>query len=374
MLKSITKIAFRIHGLVGLVAGIFLLLIGLSGSILVFYHEIDATVNADKLNIEPNGRQPLPLDSLFKIVAQITDSSTGILYDAYYSNPNVAYEFRIYTHKEKSYSQMWLVSVNQYTGEILRNGAFDFSTSFLHWLLVFHYSFRLGGFGILLTTIFALLLFTSLITGIIIYRKKFFKSLLFRFPIKNAHGKFSISNFHRAIGVWSLVFNGIIFFTGFLMTWTSLTPEYWKEENTIPLRQHAFLPKVSIDSLLNGTKNIFPDFEVKSIYQSSEDTTELTISGDMKSTSSIYKPNSASATFNSTTGELIKTFDINKEKSFDNWWGLSYSTHIGTFGGQTTRWLYVFIGLTPGLLSISGAFLWWRRNKQKYIDRTKNGI
>lgn len=145
-MKSVTKIAFRIHGLVGLVAGIFLLLIGLSGSILVFYHEIDATVNVDKLHVEPNGRLPLPLDSLFNIVAQNTDSSTGILYDAYYSNPNVAYEFRIYTPKEKSNSQMWLVSINQYTGEIVRNGAFDISTSFLHWLLVFHYSFRLGGF------------------------------------------------------------------------------------------------------------------------------------------------------------------------------------------------------------------------------------
>ena len=61
------------------------------------------------------------------------------------------------------------------------------------------------------------------------------------------------------------------------MTWTSLTPDYWKEEDKIPFRQHAFLPKVSINSLLNKAKIIFPDFEVKSIFQSSEDTTELSI-------------------------------------------------------------------------------------------------
>ncbi|NOT94362.1 hypothetical protein [Ferruginibacter sp.] len=54
---------------------------------------------------------------------------------------NVAYEFGIYTPKEKSNSQMWLLSINQYTGEI-ENGAFDISTSFL---LAFSFSLFILG-------------------------------------------------------------------------------------------------------------------------------------------------------------------------------------------------------------------------------------
>jgi uncharacterized iron-regulated membrane protein len=38
-----------------------------------------------------------------------------------------------------------------------------------------------------------------------------------------------------------------------------------------------------------------------------------------------------------------------------------FPIHIGAFGGLATRILYVFIGLTPTLLSLTGLALWRRR-------------
>jgi len=39
--------------------------------------------------------------------------------------------------------------------------------------------------------------------------------------------------------------------------------------------------------------------------------------------------------------------------------------HYGTFGGLPTRILYVFVGLSPLILFITGFVMWWFRRKQK---------
>lgn len=39
--------------------------------------------------------------------------------------------------------------------------------------------------------------------------------------------------------------------------------------------------------------------------------------------------------------------------------------HFGTFGGLPTRIFYVFVGLSPLILFITGFVMWWHRRKQK---------
>ncbi|NJP12192.1 MAG: PepSY domain-containing protein [Leptolyngbyaceae cyanobacterium RU_5_1] len=39
--------------------------------------------------------------------------------------------------------------------------------------------------------------------------------------------------------------------------------------------------------------------------------------------------------------------------------------HLGTFGGLPTRILYVFVGLAPLLLLVTGSVMWWHRRKGK---------
>ncbi|MEH2143698.1 PepSY-associated TM helix domain-containing protein [Nostoc sp.] len=51
--------------------------------------------------------------------------------------------------------------------------------------------------------------------------------------------------------------------------------------------------------------------------------------------------------------------------------------HYGTFGGFATRILYIFVGLAPLVLSITGFVMWWYRHITKpltkpRIDTTSN--
>ncbi|MGV0026870.1 PepSY-associated TM helix domain-containing protein [Phormidesmis priestleyi] len=45
--------------------------------------------------------------------------------------------------------------------------------------------------------------------------------------------------------------------------------------------------------------------------------------------------------------------------------------HYGTFGGLPTRIFYVFVGLAPTILMITGVVMWWHRRKPKVknVDR-----
>jgi uncharacterized iron-regulated membrane protein len=39
--------------------------------------------------------------------------------------------------------------------------------------------------------------------------------------------------------------------------------------------------------------------------------------------------------------------------------------HYGTFGGILTRILYVFVGLSPLILFVTGSVMWWYRPRKK---------
>src|SRR5207249_4225604 len=45
--------------------------------------------------------------------------------------------------------------------------------------------------------------------------------------------------------------------------------------------------------------------------------------------------------------------------------------HYGSFGGHGTRVLWIFMGLVPGVLSISGFLMWWSRVVVKRLRRSR---
>ena len=64
-----------------------------------------------------------------------------------------------------------------------------------------------------------------------------------------------------------------------------------------------------------------------------------------------------------TIGRVLASRDKRTAAWPAQWEALVGPLHFGTFGGWPTRALYVAVGLTPGLLALTGFALWYRRRR-----------
>lgn len=363
--KYLNKLAFAMHSWLGLISGIFLLLLGLSGSALVFLKEIDHTINADLLQVKPSGKV-LPLDALYRKIGKDHPNLAGVAWLNPDAGPNEAYEFRLYQNDGKlSTYDLGMISINPYSGETLRIGNLkNLNPSIMYWILQFHWSFQLGIPGLLLATLFGITMLLSSLTGVIIYRKQIWKVLTFRTHLKWTNWRTKSSSLHRLVGVWALLFNVIIFFTGFWMNKFSLDTAYWKKQ-TISCPPNS-LSKQSMDIMLGKAIKSMPELTVKNVYLPTQPEKNFKVSGTIKGQSTLFD-NGNSVTIDPSTGEVISIARLAEKSGWEKVEATFFALHVGNFGSVPIKILYVIIGLLPGLLSITGALLWWRKVRKRYI-------
>lgn len=362
---NLTRVlAFSLHSWLGLISGVFLLLLGLSGSALVFLKETDHFINADLLHVNPTG-QPMPLDTIYRKIGRQHPNLTGIAWLNPSAAKEEAYEFRLYQNDGKiSTYDLGMMSINPYSGRILRDGNLkDFNPSFMNWVLQFHWSFQLGLPGLLLATLFGITMLLSTLTGLVIYRKYIWKVFSFQVKIKWTNWRTISSDLHRIVGVWALFFNVVIFFTGFWMNKFSFDPSYWKKQ-TVSAPANV-LADQSADQMFQTARNAMPDLIPQNIYLPTQAEKSFRLSGPLKDQSPFfYSGNTVS--INPVTGKVSTMERLTDKDIWEKAEATFFPLHVGNFGGIPVKVLYMIIGLLPGLLSITGALLWWRKVKKRY--------
>lgn len=359
LMKISSRLAFSMHSWLGLITGVFLLLLGISGSALVFMKEIDHLVNADLLRVEPT-EKILSLDHIYRKIGSDHPNLAGIAWVNPDAAADEAYEFRLYQNDGKiSTYDLRMISINPYSGKILREGNLkNLSTGFMHWLFQFHWSFQLGLPGLLMATIFGITMLLSIITGLVIFRKYVWKVLLFKVKIRTNNWRTISSSLHRVVGVWALVFNVVIFFTGFWMNKFSLDREYWNGQ-TVSAPANT-MSSQSIDKMLKTAKARMPDLIIKNVYLPTQPGKNFRVRGTVQGQSSIFDGINA-VSINQITGAVTDITRLSEKGISEKLEATFFPLHVGNFGGFPIKVLYVLIGIMPGLLSITGALLWLRR-------------
>ncbi|MCE7062221.1 PepSY domain-containing protein [Dyadobacter sp. CY343] len=359
---------FRLHSWLGLITGIFLILLGLSGSVLVFKTELDQLANQDLLRVSPleTGNSGDALMRCYETITSRYPNLDGIAWLNPAARPDEAYNFRIYFNDKKMLTyDLALISFNPYTGAILREGpATDFMPSFIEWLFQFHFSFQLGIPGAALTAIFGITMLLSVLTGAIVYKKMIWKVLTFRISLNRKNWRTISSDLHRIVGVWSLVLNAVIFFTGFWMNMFALEAKTWEKE-IVATKPNTFMA-VSADTMYRTALSAFPNLEPTYAYLPTQPERKFEVRGYEKGQWKLFGAGN-SVRIDQQTGKVFQVTKLADKSLGERIEATFHPLHIGNFGGTAVKILYVIIGLTPGLLAVTGFMLWWRRVRKPFV-------
>jgi uncharacterized iron-regulated membrane protein len=359
------RILFRIHGVLGLIAGLLLLVISLSGSILVFSDELDEAWHPSLLTVEPPlvRTQALSLDQLYRQAHADFPQFSYLRFRRLPALPTQTVEVSL-----ENGEVWWLAYYNPYTGQLL--GQRNARGHFLGWLLGLHYRLLAGKTGELLVAVLSVCLLFLVATGTIIYRKHVWKVLTFRNSFRFSNWRIASSSLHRLVGVWSLVFNLIVAVTGFWMLRFVFLPDtYAPEKKRIP-RNRAF--SVSLDSLRVVSRQLLPGFQTRSIHLPKKAEDKITFYGQVDGQNPLFNEYSNSIQFDPLTGKAGSVVSVSTQSITGQWDAMAYPLHAGKFGGPIVKGLYSLLGLTPAALSITGFLLWWRRKRKSRPIRNRS--
>lgn len=345
------------HSITGLFAGIFILALSLSGTLLVFHDDIDALQKPFFLSLKTSN-QILPVDSCFKIVQQkyphaVISSCTVA------ENKQQAFSFTIYDSSYQNGTKALQVFLHPQTGAILktRGGSDDFKHNFMSWLAAFHSSFHAGKTGEWFLGFFAIIFLLSIITGIILYRKNIVAVLLFKNTV------WKKNNLHQIIGTWALLFNLMIGITGFWMQRYVFKKEFYQSSNWVNTIKPSPYLFFNFDSAYNSLQKLHPNFTGYVIYFAQSKKGKSAIYGSNKTNTYIHSKKFADVIFLDSAGSISKTRFINEIDAADRYDIINSQLHMGKYGGWPVKIIYSLFGLSSALLSITGFLLWVKRRK-----------
>jgi uncharacterized iron-regulated membrane protein len=353
-----TRLIFKIHSYTGLITGIAMLLIGISGSILVFSRELDHWIYEDFQVVEPKGDR-ISLDSGFAIIQAKFPEMNYITYDGLPQEPTSAFQF--FLMKDGVQYKAYL---DPYSGELIHHGKrYDY---WMDWLLLFHYTFTIHVWGELAAAILSLTLILSIITGAIVYRKYLLSVFQFKVSFKFKNWRTTSSSLHRIVGVWSFIFHVIIAVTAFWMLRHTFTKAHFERKDL----SYTDAPPLqfSIDSTLAEIKQRFPTFHPQFLTLPETENIPAYFYGHSNGVSFFFANyyDEIQADGKSIAGKFLKD-----KSPGEKWESMMYPVHAGLYGSLPIKLIYCIGGLTPALLSITGFILWWRRKKSHHGTRPR---
>jgi uncharacterized iron-regulated membrane protein len=337
----------------GLIAGVGLLVIGLTGSLLVFHDEIEKAIAPDMFLSLPVSTARLPLDVILQGVEKgLPDHEISSW--AFASAPDAVDKVYVVKHGHR---ERLLVTVNPHTGAIL-GGPVDARRTVMGRVMELHYTFFAGRVGTLVAGLFAALLCLLGMSGFWIYRDFWTNFMRLRW---RASRQIFLSDLHKTVGIASLVFNLILGFTGAYWNIPSAIRQFHFGNGLPPeLTGQRWSQSISLDALLNRSRQDLAGFQPTFIAFPAAPGADIQIFGHAGS--SLRSDYDSTVTFHGQSGARTGIREISK----GGFWGQIIDAfrplHYGTFGGFFVKAVWRVGGLTPGLLAITG-FLMWRQRR-----------
>lgn len=384
--KSIRNIANEIHLYAGLISGIIVIAVCLSGTIYVYNSEIREFANPELYEVEKSGSRLLAEDLKLRLEAQLDAKVVGVNWN---NEPDQSVQFTLKKEEEKGRGTTYFI--NPYTGEILGDASVKTSAAeFMGYMFSLHRWLMLDriespilesmsnrDLGRFINGVATLLFTLGVLTGIVLWFPKKVKNWRQGLKIKwNANWKRVNHDLHNTLAFYSLLFLLIMGATGpfwsfqwyregWQKTWdTYRDPNERESQNEEPepelIETGVFH---TLDEVISASNEVLPYEGILRI--SIPEETSESISVSKYRTGFFAKAGSDQLKLNPNSLALEEA-NLFSDLPWRQQVGRSVkSLHTGEIFGQFTKFIWFIACLIASSLPITGTLIWLNKKKKK---------
>lgn len=348
------KWVWRFHSWTGLLAGLGLIVVGLTGSLLVFHAEVDALLGQRELAITPSAvRAPLDV-----VVAAALARHPDLDIFSWYSNDDPRHADRL-TGTLADTGKDISIDFDPGTGALLDGAKHE--NAFTEWLLSLHTSLLLGTPGVVFVGVLAALLVLSGLSGVYLYRGFWRRLFTLRW---RASARIFCSDLHKAVGISSVVFNLVLGFTGAYWNLPAVSQLFAGTGSEAPPKKNVLPPlPLPLESMIVTARKELPGFVPRGLRYPGGGDDFYNVRGGVPTANPFVSGWGDEVHFDPATGTVAKVLDLRQASAWTRFEDMMTPLHYGTFGGLPIKILWVLGGLTPGVLAISGVVIWSSRRR-----------
>lgn len=378
------KIIGKIHLWLGLITGLIVLILGITGCILVFEEEIRWLNGTSRIykTVERQNAPVMPPSQVMKKAKEALPSEMASVYSIFKKQENAAvitWHWSPDPNDPGGHGQYMAITQNPYTGEVLTIE--DWNHDF--WGTMFHLHTNLllpYNFGHHITSYSTLIFVIMMISGIILWYPKSKKGLKQRFSVKwGASPKRLNYDLHNVFGfymTWVAIFialTGLMFGISWFREAVYFTTSGGEKldfnnypQSTAPADSLLLVDKQDalIDSLVAVSISKEPDLFEYMVNYPEQPADLINVSVSTNCGKTYYRHNEFA--FDRYTGQLLAEEFWNDHHAGERIMHLNYAIHLGHIGGLPTKILAFLASLIATSLPVTGFMIWWgRRNKDE---------
>lgn len=370
------KIVLKIHLWLGLLSGLVVFIVALTGCIYVFKEEIQNSTETFRY-VTPQNKTYLNPSILIQKAQKILPDKK--IHALMYHREGKATKVIFYEYEKKDY---FFIYMNPYSGKILK--VVDINQDFFTFILNGHFYLWLPdsiGQTIVASSTFIFLIL--LISGLILWwpKKKNQRKTAFQFKWKNTRWKRRNYDLHRILGFYVFSFGLVFAITGLVWGFVWFRDTYYYtitggksyQEYVEPISQlveknskNEQNSLLQLDKIWNKVKQELPKngwIELH-IPEAKEGSIAININPDEE-------------TYWKTDYRYFDQYSLN-ELNVTHQWGrfndkllngdklmrMNYDIHVGGIGGIYGKIIAFFLSLIIASLPITGFLIWWGRRKK----------
>jgi uncharacterized iron-regulated membrane protein len=360
--RGLKRVAFLVHLALGLGTGLWLVLVSLTGSLIVFRAEMEAALHPALTRVPAGpGRAPLQpmLDGARTAFPGATFHTVNLP-----TEPGGTVSFWGHDAAGRSFHAY----ANPHTGEPLGSDLAD--DNLTEWLYLFHAQLLGGGLGEQINGLGAILWVAVIATGLILWWPRTGRTWLDGMRVRWSAGSPRRNyDLHRAVGFWAalplllVVVTGAYFPFKAPFRWLAETVTGTTAAENSPARPtgRPGTPDVSLNAILAAATNVHPEVPPNWIHLPQHSRENFVVRkrlpGEWRSEGSNHLH------VDPASGTPVRV-DLHADRTpAQRLLRAMFPLHVGSFGGTATRVLWAVLGLVPALLFGTGFLIWRRRNR-----------